>query len=581
MSARRIAIAAVLAVVSALLFYAWRVRSTTFASDHAPVAASAPDASLPVPPVAAPAPAEREHEELEVSAPRADSPRAETQETDGELGSILLHVVDRDSRSELGDVTVAADAVFLFHVGDDTPSTDRLGATLVEHAASPVRVERRRKWAGDNILWVRAAGWSWAHVEIDFTKPEATVELVPAADLLVEVRGRLPDANRGKAHLRVRDPRLPRWTGDTGDVAGDDSRSRPGYVVFDAAATIGTTAVPGVRPGPLVVAVELGDRNSPPLVLASKEVEPSARQTTRIALELDTLPRVVRVPLSGTLVVPSTWPAGEWIHEDEENTPDDQELKILPIDLKGATEDDEQAIALSSMTPIEGTPGAYRWSARPVQPARFAFLFQAAGFARAVDVPSGGRSDLEIVLPEAATLRLRVTSAKDGAPVWPEGVSFRRDADGVRDLLWEVPLRAGATPGEFEGRVPVGPGRLSCSDGRWQFDPASAWMEIHPGPQEVAVTARRRLQISIRLACRGERVSWPMLTGMATRIEPIGSAEASDSATFGTDATTFGIPSRGRYRITIPALVGYEDVPPFEVEFADDDVERVIELKPR
>jgi hypothetical protein len=426
-------------------------------------------------------------------------------------------------------------------------------------------------------VWARAAGFSWAHVEIDFTKPASTVELVPAADLRVEVRGQLPDASRGTARLRIRDPKVPRES-DVDDSEGAPSKT--GVVIFDEVATLGTTAISGLRDRPLVVAVELGDRLRPPLVLATTMVDPIVGQTTRVTLVVEEIAPVERVPLAGTLLIPSTWPGDEWARESDEDAPEEQKLAIGPLDLKGATDDDEQSIALSAMTPIEGTPGAYRWRARPVQPGRYSFLLQAAGWAVAVDVPRGGCGDLALVIPEAATLRVRVTDAKDGSPAWPAGVYWRRNADGVRDVLWDVPLLGGTTPGEFEGHVPVGPGRVSWSDVVWQVDPSTASAEIHAGSQEIAVTARRRRQITLRLVCRGAHVPWAWSVARATRIEPMGSAVASDASLWGSEFVRFGVPSRGRYRITLPSMTKFGDVPPIEVEVADDDIERVIELTP-
>jgi hypothetical protein len=60
----------------------------------------------------------------------------------------------------------------------------------------------------------------------------------------------------------------------------------------------------------------------------------------------------------------------------------------------------------------------------------------------------------------------------------------------------------------------------------------------------------------------------------------MGSAVASDASLWGSEFVRFGVPSRGRYRITLPSMTKFGDVPPIEVEVADDDIERVIELTP-
>jgi len=567
-------------LAGAVVYLAWPARSLPTSGSAREHGATRPP-SLPSPAVATPQAAREREPPAEAAAAAAQAPTPDAQPGGAAGASTLLHVVDRESRAELGDVTVAVDRALSFFNGDDIPSADRMGEKLVEHATSPVRIVYRQEGTdryGNRFVWVRAAGFTWAHVEIDFTKPEATVELVPAAELLVDVRGRLPDASRGTARLRVRDPRVP---SESEDVESESVPAQAGQVIFDAVATLGATAIPGLRARPLEVSVELGDRLRPPLVLATTKVDPIVGRTTRVTLVVDELAPVERVPIAGTLLIPPTWPAGEWAQESDENAPEEQKLAIQPLDLKGATGADEQSIALSSMTPIEGTPGAYRWRARPVQPARYSFLLQAAGWALAVDVPRGGRDDLALVVPEAATLRVRITDAKDGSPLGPQGVTWRRDAEGVRDVLWDVELHGGTILGEFTGRVPVGPGRVSWSDGNWQVDPSTASAEIHPGSQEIAVTARRRRLIRLRFTCRGSPVSWEWSCARATRIEPVGSAAQSDWKSAGSDGVSFGVPSRGRYRITLPSLPNYQDAAPLEIEVADDDVERVIELTPR
>jgi hypothetical protein len=571
--------AAIVCLAAGVVFLAWPPRSP------APSGSNREHGETSLPRLLSPAlespRVEREHElpaEAAATTPSAPAPDAQPGGVGG--ASILLHVVDRHSLAELGEVTVSVDRALFFIDGDDIPSADRLGATLVEHATSPIRIayrpDRDNEY-GNRVVWARAAGFSWAHVEIDFTKPDSTVALVPAADLRVELRGRLPDASRGTARLRVRDPNVP------GEGDGDQSEGAPsktGLVIFDEVATLGTTAILGLRDLPLVVAVEIGDRHRPPLVLATTKIDPVVGHTTRVTLVVEEIAPVERVPLAGTLFIPSTWPGDEWARESIENAPEEQKLAIRPLDVRGATDDDEQSIALSAMSSIEGTPGAFRWRARPVQPGRYSFLLQAAGWALAVDVPRGGCDDLALVIPEAATLQVRVTDAKDGSPVSPEGVYWRRDADGVRDVLWGVPLLGATTPGGFEGHVPVGPGRVYWSDEKWQVDPSTASAEIHAGSQEIAVTARRRRQITLRLVCRGAPVPWEWSVARATRIEPMGSAVASDASLMSSEIVQFGVPSRGRYRITFPSMMKFGDVPPIEVEVVDDDIERVIELTP-
>jgi hypothetical protein len=569
---------AIVCLAAGVAVLAWLPRSTvTSDSDREHGETSLPSLLSP----AAEAPrVQREHQvPAEAAAPMpAPAPDPQPRGVGGE--SILLHVVDRHSLVELGEVTVSVDRTLQFFNCDDVPSADRLGETLAEHATSPIRIPYRPdrdNVYGNRVVWARAAGFSWAHVEIDFSKQNATVELVPAADLSVEVRGRLPDASRGTARLRVRDPNVPR------EIDGDHSEgapSQPGVVIFDEVAALGTTAISGLKDRPLVVAIELGDRLRPPLVLATANIDPIVGHSTRVTLVVEETAPAVRVPLAGTLFIPSTWPGDEWARESVENAPEEQKLAIQPLNLMGTTDDDEQSIALSAMTLIEGTPGAYRWRARPVQPGRYSFLLQAAGWALAVDVPRGGYDDLALVIPEAATLRVRVTDGKNGSPVWPEGVYWRRNADGVRDVVWDVPLLGGTTPGEFEGHVPLGTGHVSWSDEEWQVDSSSASAEIHAGSQEIAVMARRRRQITLRLVCRGASVPWDWSVARATRIEPIGSAVASDAALYSSEIVRFGVPSRGRYRITLPSMTKFRDVPPIEVEVADDNVERVIELAP-
>src|SRR6185369_1545440 len=86
-------------------------------------------------------------------------------------------------------------------------------------------------------------------------------------------------------------------------------------------------------------------------------------------------------------------------------------------------------------TPAADRPGWYRWSAGTVPAAKYVIQVEGAGLVKLVDVAGAGDKNVEIVLPDAATLRVRVVASTWQAG--PRGASALEAAGRAGDALRE------------------------------------------------------------------------------------------------------------------------------------------------
>lgn len=530
------------------------------------------------------------------------------------LAGVRVRVVDRASGAVLDDVEVAHHKQGgLWSSRDSDPGDADDREALVEHGHSPVLVPiRETNWGLETHaqVWIRAPDHAWADLSIDFEdRSERTVALVGAATLVVDVQGELPapspapesgetvvlsdtfgehrlrDEHERDPYVRLRKPPERTFDDVMKEALDHYDEAKPsdfptgrkptldefktmiesmraqfeaelghGELVAERRARAGELRFESIAAQDLIATIEVGMSYRSPLVLASAPAPLVAGKTTRVALVAQKTEAPQPATLSGSIFVPRGWKL------------DKLKLEIEPVGLNGQTRSDEHRVPSRSWTPSVSRPGWYQWSAGTVTPATYAVRVDGAGIVSRVEVTAAGNPNVEIVLPDAAQLRVRVVAAADGkvveidhlswSPVseqetfmWDAGISLDRDASGV-----------------YSAQVPVGRGALaSWGDESWEFDEQEVGADVHAGTQELVVRVHPTCGTNLELDCDGTKVPWDDLA-FQIKIEKLDGSDASSWKTYRDGRAVLGARAPGRYRITLPEIAGYEPVAPFEIE---------------
>lgn len=461
--------------------------------------------------------------------------------------SVRVHVVDRDTRAELTDVTV-------------TRNISSMRA--VEGAASPVTIEPELHLSPlepRENFWVTAPGYVRESLSIDFRdSTERTVDLVRCATLLVTIRGELPKTTPPpppRKSLRAVDfgtSGPPRGARNAELRLKHEQNISGMYRSLPLA--LGETRVDELVPGNLTVSVEIGA--APPIVLASKVVRVAAGETARVELDVPPFAMPAAAPLAGTLRVPLGVPDGKL------------GLSISPRGIAGATGEDGIELESTDLTPIPGRSGAYRWEAGDVLIGRYAISIRGTSITVFVDVPPSGATDVELESLAHAQLCVRVVSSTDGSPVklsWLDWTPKRADGSTASSPIL---LLHDETTHTFRSIVPLGSGELeSFGADLWTLDEAVR-AEIFPGDQELVASVRPIGGADVVLAADGKPVEFAPRLVDAVTVAPIGGTGRCLWKRFRNTSLSFAADPPGRYRVTLPDVDGYEPVPPFEVDVA-------------
>ena len=462
-----------------------------------------------------------------------------------QLRSVRVHVVDRDTKAEISDVTVIPNSA---------------SPPAVEHAASPVTLTpgpRLNPVTNRENFWFIAPGYVRNGASIDFRdSKDRTVELYACAVLLVTIRGELPkttppppprkakrvvDFGTGVESRVHREPRL--------QLRHEDVFST---MYVNRPVTLGEMRVDEVTPGTLTVSVEIGA--TPTIVLASKLVRVAAGETARVELVLAPFAMPAAAPLAGTLQVPLGWP-------DEKLG-----LSFTPRGIPGAISEDGIELDATDLAPIPGRSGAYRWEAGDVLPGTYAITIKGTEITKVVDVPPTGATDVALEASTHAQLRVRVVSSRDGSPVklsWLDWTPEPRDGGAAVSpilLLYDEATRT------FQSRVPIGRGLLeSFGADLWALDDAAS-AEIFPGEQELVARVRPVGGASVDLAADGKPVELLNRVADSIAVAPVGGSGRCLWRRYRNARLTFAADPPGRYTVTLPEIDGYESVAPFEVD---------------
>jgi len=462
----------------------------------------------------------------------------------------LVHFIDATSNAELTDVTV-------FHDVNNGPPAH--SDVVVSGGVSPVEFDVRPDPV--EVIWhpdLRATvpGYADAEFEVNFRLGgQSFVPMHRAAALRVTVVGAPADAMVAVLRPEEIDDELRAHFESVGvDYFGMPVNSAP-------ATSPEPVEIEDVPVGRYVVAVTVGNHLES-VALAHQEVELVAGKTTELTLLCRKIEHAPPVPVAGTVEVPREWG----------DTP--FELWFSPTRRPDLWDSNRHCIKSSEMQCDDGDPKVFHWSGVAVEPAEYDFLVsELNGFQRCT-VGVGGKRDLRIAVGACGDVVLHVVDAATGSAIDNYSVQWETDAT---PFATDHYLRRDDEPKAYTGRVPVGRGTLR-ELGEFELIESDP-IEIHPGKNELTLHVRRLPGVVLEFAYDGWRVPWTNDSSLeATPVDHEGEflRESTDDA----ENVVLLVSRPGKYRVTIPAVAGFEIVPPFDVDVADGVyAHRTIELQ--
>jgi hypothetical protein len=463
---------------------------------------------------------------------RPARPETERLQWDPELDVVLtarwppgsqLRVKGADTHGDLGEVEVAkrlALPAAWIHPGP-------VPAGKIERSKSPLPLP---ELLGRRVYWVRAPGYAWGRVEVDHDQGgERVLELQPAAELRVELRGSAPPA---QAALRL-------YGGPFGFT--------PAPVLELDLSGVTPIDVRDLAAGPYEVRVELGSWWRDPELLASAPVELAAHQRASVELELGELPAAGdAVTLEGTLALPGEYRG--------------MRISLALSRLEGGVPEARGALELlaSAMSPSQTSPGELAWSAGLQKPGTYLAEVRPLSVRQVLALAAGENPPVHIVVPRPAELVLRPLDARTGELVpdavaqWhlvPPGELATWDRETVRGDPATRLVRIRAPQGTVAFAVQA-PGYAS-QEGR---------LELEAGGAELEVRLERPCEIRVLLADGGTTL--PCASSLRLEAREVNGEGIVKRWGVDGSACVLGVSKSGLYEVSVSGLAGYAQPTP-------------------
>jgi len=460
---------------------------------------------------------------------------------------LVLHVRDAATGVPLSPVTVAA--VSWGRAGAAHPGGVDDAEEVIDGATSPIDLRLPAPYAlrDEVTLFAHAPGYAWGSVRVDpRAGGERFLDLVPGGGMDVAIHG---DLTGRTSRLRVRegheDAPVPLVDIEVG--GRDDAR------------------IEGLVPGAYRVSLEVGEWFRGPASLASASAEVRPGERTPVELVVDALPLPPKVPLAGVVVVPPAWELSDFVLT----------LEVLGAPLDGG--DDRKELPSVRMSPVPEEEGALAWTAGDVLPGRYELALGQLEYSISFEVGPGGRSDVRFEVPPPGTVSVEVVDTDTGERAEIEHISWacRRPQWVTTGGLENV----GPDPetGRFEFRAPQCEIMVSTTGGGYGW--ANASVDVGPGTNEVRLEVRRTIAITLCLRDGETPVPWP--SDFRLRPEALdGGAGRGVTWTTRNGRRSVDVDLPGRYCFEMPAIAGYEAIPPQVVEVlaGQRTLEHVVQL---
>jgi len=346
-------------------------------------------------------------------------------------------------------------------------------------------------------------------------------------------------------------------------------RKLPGRTVLEAPAQLREPAqFDGLGAGSYSLSVEIGKSWDSPLVLGQTDVLLEVGRTREVTLRVTSPQERRRVPVSGTLFLPPEWGRTRL------------SLDIDPIDIEGKTAADERDIELSSMQPVGGAEGLFRWDAGLLVPGWYEVTCYGLDCQWSFDTGPDGRSDVQIVVGAPADVQVLVLDEDTGNPLsdlevrWNGRRPERVNGGSLESASWN------ATTGTHDFRAPAGGVELSISGLEYRVV-GDGDFEVDPGPNRLTLRVRHTCGFVLTFKVKGalipveEDVTWNV---KAKAVDGSGwTSGRGDAKDYGIRLT---VSEPGQYEVKVPTPTGFQPIPPLLIDVpVGTYVAHVIELR--
>lgn len=450
----------------------------------------------------------------------------------------VLHVRSRETGEDLCDLT-------MLRIGDWNRNSRPHPGVILETdptetvECSPFRLDRDGPGAGSSVPYhVHAPGHAWGRILLD-TAAGGDRELLldPGGDIdLVLVGG----WNRPGALLRLRELGRPQPYAEVA-VSGPALMLR------------------GIHPGTYELSIETGSWAQDPLVFGSTEVLVEAGMLLPLELAVDEYEEEERVPLAGTVFVPTGWALDEFT------------VQIRPVGPGSNYQTETQHVPSLEMSaaPIGGGM-LYGWEADPVKTGTYSILVLPVGVG--VNATVGPEGNLQANIELAPAVPVEVVTVLQGTEIAADPSFIRWTPTRGPGVLGAGAQSVQPEPGGglFLFDAPLGGIVVSCSDLR--FRPTSEQVTLTAdGPNLITLELEPAHGITVLLFDGDTAVPWDL------------GWHATLTAALGTDGTVVSrgrvgigyrilVSTPGNYALSIPPIDGFLPVAPIPVTIAEGEI---------
>ncbi len=345
---------------------------------------------------------------------------------------------------------------------------------------SPPLVELSRRFSTKRGVGVsaRAPGYAWGSTSLNVSEGKRELLLEPAAGLSV----RLENVRLERYAALETVPMLCVYW-----IRADGGNSSVHYERLDETLESEGLRLDNLVPGGYRVAVELGGGSwTKQPVLALEEVSIAAGETGELVLALAEPPAAPqRATLGGVISFPSF---GDGPNFDEAESEHEQRVR-LQIYFQ-PTQSWRKPDIEFSLADLERVGGALpTWSFRVEDQPVGLYRVQLLPFLKAwmIDLPAGGREDLELVVPELAEVLIETVDGQTGERVPRDALYYRRHEPLPRQRQNDFTKADTEEPGRFRfwavpGKVMVWPKYPTGAD---RGSGSGKVLELIPGLQSV------------------------------------------------------------------------------------------------
>lgn len=451
-----------------------------------------------------------------------------------------LRVVDAASKQDLRGVEVRCARGWRANPESSHPGDSELVGTVLQGVDSPFDLPERLR---PTPYWVHAEGHAWARVDFDHRLGgERTVELVAPGSVEVSIaNGPVPQGAFVRFYPTNRP--TPSWLASVSVRVSSD----------------GVTRIEDFEPGSYFACVELGEYDATKR-LGETPVEVRAGERSNVTIPLGAPgPEEPTVHLFGTLILPAGFETFG---------------ATLRLWREGGGAKSE-TFQIHDLPTVGEGDRVRRWDMGAVPTGTWGAAIVPVLHRQLILAEQPGELSVEIRVPELVTLSIEVVDAASGDPIDPTDIGW---SDGkVAGLAsgFRAPVASAGAKGRHRLTAPEGAIRISCSaPGYGDFYET---LELHGRESSLRIELRRACGLVVQLFENDARVRADFSFWNEVRAIPDGGRIPTGKPGRSTELEKIlQFDEPGRYRLTFPALEGFE---PIEAMVVDVPPQKTIDVR--